>query len=53
MLRILAVDDNYESSHSLALFLRMDGHEVRVAQDGPSALSILDEFPADVLFLDI
>src|SRR5207249_9703894 len=33
--RILLVDDNKDSAESLALVLRLTGHEVRTAYDGP------------------
>src|SRR5262249_3939791 len=37
--RILVVDDNVDAAESLALLLRMEGHDVRVAHDGPAALA--------------
>ena len=36
--RVLVVDDNVDSAESLALLLRLRGHEVEVAYDGPAAL---------------
>src|SRR5262249_32525961 len=36
--RILVVDDSSDAAESLALLLRMMGHEVRTVFDGPSAL---------------
>jgi PAS domain S-box-containing protein len=52
-LRLLVVDDNRDAALSLALLLRLQGHEVRVANDGPSALEIASTFRPSVIFLDI
>ena len=38
--RILVVDDNTDAAESLALLLRLIGHEVRTAYDGPTALDV-------------
>jgi PAS domain S-box-containing protein len=51
--RILAVDDNKDGARSLALVLRMDGHEVEVAYDGPTALETAAAFQPEVVLLDI
>ena len=51
--RIIVVDDNVDAAISLMMLLQMEGHEVRVAHDGHSTLSLLREFPADVALLDI
>jgi two-component system CheB/CheR fusion protein len=37
-MRILVVDDNLDALESSATLLRMDGHDVRTACDGPGAL---------------
>jgi two-component system CheB/CheR fusion protein len=37
--RILVVDDNVDAAESLAVLLRLEGHEVRVACDGSAALA--------------
>jgi CheY-like chemotaxis protein len=51
--RILVVDDNRDAAESLAALLRLRGHEVLVAHDGPMALDITAaERPSGVL-LDI
>lgn len=51
--RVLVVDDNPDAAESLALLLRLDGHAVRVAHDGPTALAAVETEPPDVVFLDI
>jgi CheY-like chemotaxis protein len=53
-LRVLVVDDNVDAAVSLArLLARLYGQEVRVAHDGPEALSLAGEFRPDVVLLDI
>jgi signal transduction histidine kinase len=51
--RVLVVDDNADAADSLALLLRVDGHEVRVAYDGPAALQEAAAFRPEVVLLDI
>jgi len=51
--RILVVDDHQDSTDSLALLLRLRGHEVRTAHDGPSALEEIERYHPDVVFLDL
>jgi PAS domain S-box-containing protein len=51
--RILVVDDHQDSTDSLALFLRLRGHEVRTAQDGPTALDEIERYRPEVVFLDL
>ena len=52
-LRILIVDDNRDSAESLALLMRMAGHEVGTAYEGPSALTKARTFLPDAVLLDI
>ena len=42
-----------DAAESLALLLRMEGHDVRVAHDGPAALAAVEAEPPDLVFLDI
>ncbi|MDB4982159.1 MAG: hypothetical protein JWM82_2911 [Myxococcales bacterium] len=51
--RILVVDDNEDAAETLADLLRLDGHEVRVAGDGPTALVVAESFDPQLAFLDI
>jgi signal transduction histidine kinase len=52
-LRILLVDDNLDAAESLAMLLRLNGHEILVAHDGFEALNVaVAERPA-VMLLDI
>ncbi|MGI4812753.1 MAG: chemotaxis protein CheB [Janthinobacterium lividum] len=51
--RILVVDDNLDALESSAALLRIDGHDVRTARDGPSALRCVEEFKPEVVLLDI
>jgi signal transduction histidine kinase/ActR/RegA family two-component response regulator len=52
-LRILVVDDHHDAGDSLATVLRLLGHVVRVAYDGPSGLVAARAFQPDVALLDI
>jgi CheY-like chemotaxis protein len=52
-LRVLVVDDDTDSADSMALLLRMYGHEVRTAADGVQALRAAQEQQPDVVLLDI
>ena len=51
--RLLVVDDNMDAADSLAILLRLRGHEVRVAYDGSSALELVKGYRPDLVFLDI
>jgi signal transduction histidine kinase len=50
---ILIVDDNHDSAHSLSMLLRLSGHQVETAYDGPGALEQAANHPPDVILLDI
>jgi CheY-like chemotaxis protein len=47
------VDDNQDAAESLAVFLRLRGHEVATAVDGAAALELATTLRPDVVFLDI
>jgi two-component system CheB/CheR fusion protein len=46
------VDDNRDAADSLAMLLRLKGHDVVVAYDGPSALTAVT-FGPDLVLLDL
>ena len=50
---VLVVDDNVDSAESLAKLLRMQGHSVRVAFDGPAALQEARSSRPEVVILDL
>ena len=52
-MRILVADDNRDAADSLQRVLALFGHEVRVAYDGASAVSISGEFRPRVAILDL
>lgn len=51
--RLLVVDDNRDAADSLAMLLRLQGHEVSVVNDGPAALKVASERRLEMAFLDI
>ena len=51
--RILLVEDNADVAESFSLSLSLEGHVVRVAHDGPSALEAMPTFAPDVVLLDV
>jgi PAS domain S-box-containing protein len=51
--RMVVVDDNQDAAVSLAMLLKLKGHEVRVAHSGPAALEMVKVYTPDVVFLDI
>lgn len=52
-LRILVVDDNVDSAESLAMLLRIEGHQTSVAFDGVAAVETALKEQPDVVLLDI
>jgi two-component system CheB/CheR fusion protein len=51
--RILVVDYNPDSADSLAMLLRLVGHDVRTAHDGRQALVVAATYRPDLVLLDI
>jgi signal transduction histidine kinase/ActR/RegA family two-component response regulator len=51
--RILVVDDNRDAARSLAMLLKLQGHETRTAADGEDAVQQAVEFCPQVILLDI
>jgi CheY-like chemotaxis protein len=52
-LRVLLVDDNVDAAESLAMLLRLWGHEGTVANDAPAALRAAEAQSPEVALLDI
>ncbi|MCA9529713.1 MAG: response regulator [Myxococcales bacterium] len=52
-LRVLIVDDEVNHRRTLAIRLRAAGFLVADAGNGPDALTVLDDFPADVAIVDL
>jgi signal transduction histidine kinase len=51
--RVLVVDDNIDAAESIAVLLRMEGHEVKTVSDGQQALASSQVFAPNVVVLDI
>jgi signal transduction histidine kinase len=51
--RVMVVDDNRVAADANGTLLRMHGHTVHVAYDGPGALAVAAEHELDVVLLDI
>jgi CheY-like chemotaxis protein len=51
--RILVVEDDLDSVHSMALLIKMMGHEVQFAINGMAALDVARSFRPDIVILDI
>lgn len=51
--RVLVVDANVDAADSLALLLRLYGHECATAHTGPDALASARAFVPDAVFLAI
>jgi len=51
--RVLLVDDNADHVKTLALLLKVMGHQTEVATSGHAAISIARHFRPDVVLLDV
>jgi len=51
--RVLVVEDNLDSVHSMTALVRMMGHDVAFAINGFAALDIARVFRPDIVLLDI
>ena len=51
--RVLVVDDDLTIAEVVVGYLRDAGLETRHAADGPSALSLAEEWPPDLVVLDL
>ncbi len=52
-MQVLVVEDNPDTAVSQATILRLTGHTVDIASDGPAALVAAEARPPDVVLLDI
>jgi CheY-like chemotaxis protein len=51
--KILVADDNQDAANTLALLLRLAGHDVRTAHGGQAALTLAHDFKPEFALLDI
>ena len=51
--RVLVVEDNLDSVHSMATLIRMMGHDVQFAINGLAAIDIARTYRPDIILLDI
>jgi signal transduction histidine kinase/ActR/RegA family two-component response regulator len=51
--RIVLVEDNPDSRDVVSTLLRMKGHDVKIAVDGPTGIEAIDSGAADVALVDI
>jgi len=51
--RVLVVEDNLDSVHSMAILVKMMGHEVQFAINGFAALAVARDFRPDIVLLDL
>jgi signal transduction histidine kinase len=51
--RILVVDDNADAAESIAVFMRIEGHEVKTVTDAMQALGCFEDFAPQVAIIDI
>ena len=51
--RVLVVDDYVDSAESMAVLLQAEGHEVRIAHEGLTAIKMAPDFKPNLVFLDI
>jgi two-component system CheB/CheR fusion protein len=52
-LRVLVVDDNIDAAYAMKHVLRLSGHRVVLAHDGPGALAAAAAEPPELVLLDI
>ena len=50
---MLVVDDNVDTARGLARLLKLLGHDVRVAHDGPTAIEVARAHRPEIVLLDI
>ncbi len=50
---ILVVDDNADNRDLTQILLECEGYEVRMAEDAPRALAIVETFRPDLILMDV
>jgi CheY-like chemotaxis protein len=53
MLRVLVVEDDADTAQSMAILLRLHGHEAQIATDGARALQSMQDHVPDAVLLDL
>lgn len=51
--RILVVDDNRDSANTLAMMLKLLGHETQTAFDGVEAVAAAEKFDPEIVLMDV
>ena len=51
--RVLLIDDIVDAADAMRDLLALDGHDARVAYDGPSGIALARDFRPEVVFCDI
>jgi CheY-like chemotaxis protein len=51
--RVLIVDDSRDNAETMAVLLRMSGHDVELAFDGEQALEVAERFRPELVLLDL
>ena len=51
--RVLVIEDSVDAADALCDLLTLDGHDARVAYDGPSGIALAREFRPEVVLCDI
>jgi CheY-like chemotaxis protein len=52
-LRVLVVDDRRDASFPVQRLLELDGHEVQVADDGPTGVELARRFMPELVLCDL
>jgi two-component system, chemotaxis family, CheB/CheR fusion protein len=52
IMKVLVVEDHAESAESLTLMLQLQGHEVRLVNDGLAAVKETAQFSPDAILMD-
>ncbi len=53
MAKVLVVDDEESIRNMMRMTLELDGHQILLAADGPTALNLYEKESPDVVFLDV